>query len=152
LQDATQIVDSIYVNVDPSDEVMKSVVLGWERSATELLNARRFDVGAATALLGEVIRVAENGTITVTSAQMAQMRNWQGQLEQTLDFAEASLATGARLIESAGQRQASVTDRILDLAAGAVGQTSNGQIRLLAWTLLCVAGVVLAGRIGKAAR
>ncbi len=149
LKDATQIMDSIYVNVDPSDQALKSVVLAWQRSTHALLEARRFDVGAATALLGEVIRAAENGMIAVTAAHMAQMRSWQDQLNQQLDFAAASLATGERLIESAGHRQASISERILDLAAGAVGQTSDGQIRLLAWTLFGVAGVVWAARYGK---
>ena len=149
LRNAQQIMDSIYLNVDPSDKVLQSVVLSWERQATELLKARQFDTKAANDLLGEIIDAAERGVVSMNENQLAQFEAWQRQLSQTIDFAAASLATGERLIQSAGQRQASITDRILDLAAGAVGQTSNGQIRLIAWTLAGVAAVVFAARRGR---
>lgn len=150
LNDATQIMDSIYVNIDPSDEVMKSVVNGWQKGVEDLMAARRFDAGAANALLNDIIDYANRGQIAITQQQLAQFESWQNQVNATTEFAEASLATGARLIESAGQRQASITDRILDLASGTVGATTNGQIRLVSWTLLGVAAVVFAAGRGRA--
>ncbi|WP_420012163.1 hypothetical protein [Tateyamaria sp.] len=149
LKDAQQIMDSIYVNVDPSDEVLKSQILSWERQATALIEARRFDASAANNLLNEIVLSAERGIISINNTHLAQISAWQDTLEQGLDFAAASLATGERLVQSAGDRQRSLSERILDLAAGSVGQTSSGQIRLVIWTLIGVAGVVLAANRGR---
>ncbi len=146
LKDATQILDSVYVNVDSSDEVLQSTVRAWQGSAEALINASRFDNLAAKNLLGDITRAAQDGVIAVTEAQIAQMSGWQAQLEAALDFSAGALATGERLVQQAGTRQASVTARILDLAAGAVGHTSSGQIRIVGWTLAGVALVLLASK------
>ena len=142
LTDAQQIIDSTLITIDPSDEALKSVVLGWERSAKELLSARRFDVQAAYDLLSEVILAAHRGQVGMTQAQIAQLETWRDSLGQVTDFAGDVLASGERLVQSAGERQQSITDRILDLAAGAVGQTTREQVRLIGVALAGVALIV----------
>jgi len=142
LTDAQQIIDSTLITIDPSDEALKSVVLGWERSAKELLTARRFDVQAANELLSDVILAANRGQVAMTQAQIAQLETWRDSLGQVTDFAGYALASGERLVQSAGERQQSITDRILDLAAGAVGQTTREQVRLIGVALAGVALIV----------
>ena len=142
LTDAQQLIDSTLITIDPSDEALKSVVLGWERSAKELLSARRFDVQAANDLLSDVILAANRGQVGMTQAQIAQLETWRDSLGQVTDFAGDALASGERLVQSAGERQQSITDRILDLAAGAVGQTTREQVRLIGVALAGVALIV----------
>ena len=142
LTDTQQIIDSTLITIDPSDEALRSVVLGWERSAKELLSARRFDVQAANDLLSEVILAAHRGQVGMTQAQIAQLETWRDSLGQVTDFAGDALASGERLVQSAGERQQSITDRILDLAAGAVGQTTREQVRLIGVALAGVALIV----------
>ena len=142
LTDAQQIIDSTLVTIDPSDEALKSVVLGWERSAKELLSARRFDVQAANDLLSDVILAANRGQVGMTQAQISQLETWRDSLGQVTEFAGDALSSGERLVQSAGERQQSITDRILDLAAGAVGQTTREQVRLIGVALAGVALIV----------
>ncbi|MEM1352017.1 MAG: hypothetical protein AAGF27_06715 [Pseudomonadota bacterium] len=144
LSNATQIMDSIYVNIDPSDEVMKSVVNGWQKGVEELMAARRFDTAAASALLNDILDYAHRGQIAINEAQLRQIEAWQNQVRAGAEFAAATLATGERLVQSAGARQATLSDKILDIAAGAVGSTPGTQIRLVTWTLIGTAVVLFA--------
>ena len=119
LTDATQILDSVYVNIDPSDETLRATVAAWERQAAELLSARRFDQDGINRLLSEVLAAANDGIIAVNDAHYAQLQSWQGQLQAGIDFAEAALDTGARLIASAGDRQQEALDTGARLVASA---------------------------------
>lgn len=150
LNNAMQIMDGIYYNVDPSDEVMKSLVNSWERQTKQLFTARRFDTLAATRLLDQIMQHANQGTIALTEQQQSQIESWQNQLEAGADFAKATLDTGARLIESAGERQQTVSDKVLELAGVAMGGASSGTVRLVAVSLLGAAFIAFASKRGRA--
>ena len=119
LNDAQQILDSVYVNVDPSDEVLRSTIASWERQAEALLSARRTDNAAIQSLLSDVIDAANAGIIAVNDAQYAQLQSWQAQLQATLDFAQSALDTNARLLASTGERQQEALDTGARLIASA---------------------------------
>ena len=189
LDDAIQILDSTYINVDPSDATLKATIAAWESTAKDLLRARETDVAALSDLLDQIIGAADSAQIAVTDAQRRQLEIWEDQIQavttligDTLDrgadlvdrgadlvdsagdrgadlvYQGADLVDSAgdrgleglqytldrsgQLIESAGARQDKLTDRVLDLAAGSLGQTTNTQIRLIGTVLAGIAGVL----------